>query len=65
LKSLIESTEKELKEWKDRDSVPFNQRPHFSPIYTEQDILNWRNELETLEMTYEEPVLLNKDEDYE
>jgi hypothetical protein len=65
LKHLIESTEKELKEWEDRDNVPFNQRPHFSPIYTEQDILNWRNELETLEWTYEEPVSIKKNEDYE
>ena len=65
LKSLIESTEKELKEWEDRDNVPFNQRPNFAPIYTEQDILNWRNELETFEWSYEEPVFLNKDGDYE
>ena len=41
-------------------------RPTFSPMWTEQDILGWRNELELLEWTYEEPVSINKNkEDYE
>lgn len=62
---LIKSTEKELKEWEERDNVPFHSRPIFSPTGTEQDILDWRNELETLEWTYEEPISINKNEDYE
>lgn len=58
LMDLITSTEKEIERFK------MNERP-FSPYCTEEDILGWRNELESLEWTYEEPVLLNKDEDYE
>jgi hypothetical protein len=65
LVDLIKSTEKELKEWEERDNVPFHSRPSFAPVYTKEDILGWRNELETLEWTYEEPVSLNKNEDYE
>jgi hypothetical protein len=65
LVDLIKSTEKELKEWEDRENTPFHSRPSFAPVWTEQDILGWRNELETLEWTYEEPVSLNKNEDYE
>ena len=65
LNGLIKSAEEKLKNWEDRDNIPFHSRPTFSPMWTEQDILGWRNELELLEWTYEEPVLLNKDEDYE
>lgn len=63
--NLIKSAEDSIKEWNDRENIPFHSRPNFAPIWTEEDILGWRNELETLEWTYEEPVLLNKDEDYE
>jgi hypothetical protein len=65
LMDLIKSAEKKLKEWEGRENVPFHSRPSFTPMWTQEDILGWRNELETLEWTYEEPVLLNKDEDYE
>ena len=41
------------------------ERP-FSPYCTEEEILGWRNELETLEWTYEEPVPIKKsEEDYD
>jgi hypothetical protein len=66
LNGLIKSAEEKLKNWEDRDNIPFHSRPTFSPMWTEQDILGWRNELELLEWTYEEPVSLNKnEEDYE
>jgi hypothetical protein len=58
LMDMILTTEQEF--------VRYNkgERP-FKPFNTEEDILGWRNELETLEWTYEEPVSLNKDEYYE
>jgi protein associated with RNAse G/E len=62
---LIKSVEDSITKWKDRDNIPFHSRPTFSPIWTEQDILGWRNELESLEWTYEEPVSIKKNEDYE
>lgn len=62
---LIKSPKDSIKKWNERDEVPFQQRPHFSPIFTEQDILDWKNKLESLEFTFEEPISLNKDQDYE
>jgi hypothetical protein len=65
LHNLINSAEKEIERWNNRNNVSFNIRPSFAPIYTEEDILGWRNELELLEWTYEEPVSIKKYEDYE
>jgi hypothetical protein len=65
LMDLIKSTEKELKEWKERDNTPFHSRPTFAPVWTQEHIFGWRNELESLEWTYEEPVSIKKQEDYE
>ena len=58
LMDLIKSTEKEIERFNK------GERP-FSPYCTEEEILGWRNELETLEWTYEEPVSIKKNEDYE
>jgi hypothetical protein len=58
LMDLIKSTENEI------DRFNKGERP-FSPYCTEEEILGWRNELETLEWTYEEPVSIKKNEDYE
>jgi hypothetical protein len=58
LMDLIKSTEQELERFNK------NERP-FKPFNTEEDVLYWRNELETLEWTYEEPVSINKQEEYE
>ena len=63
---LIKSAEDSITKWKDRDNIPFHSRPTFSPMWTEQDILGWRNELETIEWDYEEPVSIKKSEyDYD
>jgi hypothetical protein len=58
LMNLIKTTEKEIERWLKKEKP-------FKPFYTEEDILGWRNELETLEWTYEEPISINKNEDYE
>ena len=60
LSSLIKSAEDNIEKWKNRDNIPYYSRPTFAPIWTDEDILGWRNELETLEWTYEEPVSINK-----
>jgi protein associated with RNAse G/E len=65
LMDLIKSTEKELKEWEDRENTPFHSRPTSTPIWTNEHIFGWRNELESLEWTYEEPVSIKKQEEYE
>lgn len=58
LMDLIKSTEKEIERWLKKEKP-------FKPFYTEEHILGWRNELESLEWTYEEPVSIKKNEDYE
>jgi len=68
--SLIKSAKDELAKWNDRDNIPFHTRPSFAPMWTEEDILVWVNDLELLEWKYEEPTSINKkdednDEDYE
>jgi hypothetical protein len=63
--NLIKTAEDEIKRWDNRENLPFNQRPSFGPIYTDEDVVGYRNELETLEWTYEEPVSIKKNEDYE
>jgi hypothetical protein len=63
--SQIKSAEDRLAKWNDRDNIPFHSRPSFAPMWNEQDILGWRNELETIEWDYEEPISINKNEDYE
>ena len=64
--SQIKSAEDRLAKWNDRDNIPFHSRPTFAPMWTEQDILGWRNELETIEWDYEEPVSIKKSEnDYD
>jgi protein associated with RNAse G/E len=65
LMDLIESAEKKLKEWEGRENIPFHSRPSFTPMWTQEDILGWKNELESLEWTYEEPVSIKKQEEYE
>ena len=65
LNGLIKSTEEKLKNWEDRDNIPFHSRPTFSPMWSEQDILGWRNELELLEWIYVEPISINIKDDYD
>jgi hypothetical protein len=62
---LIKSTEKKLKEWEGRENIPFHSRPSFTPMWTQEDILGWKNELELLEWTYEEPKPINIKYDYD
>jgi len=63
--SQIKSAEDRLAKWNDRDNIPFHSRPSFAPMWNEQDILGWRNDLETIEWDYEEPILINKSDDYD
>jgi hypothetical protein len=63
--SQIKSAEDRLAKWNDRDNIPFHSRPSFAPMWNEQDILGWRNELETIEWDYEEPISINKSDDYD
>jgi hypothetical protein len=65
LMGLIKSAEERLNKWNDRDNIPFHSRPTFSPLWNEEDIIGMRNELESLEWTYEEPKPINIKEEYD
>lgn len=55
LKREIPELEKEWEEWDNRDNVPFNKRPYFAPIYTREDIIGMKNELENYNMSFTPP----------
>jgi hypothetical protein len=56
LKHLIPQIEKEWEEWDNRDNVPFNQRPHFAPIYSKEVLENYKKELEEYDMSFTPPT---------
>lgn len=55
LKKLIPEIEKEWEEWDNRENVPFNQRPYFSPIHSKEDLESYKKTLEEFDMSFEEP----------
>ena len=55
LVNLIRDVKKELKEWENRDNLPFAQRPHFSPIYTPEDLVNYERKLSEYDMSFVPP----------
>jgi hypothetical protein len=52
---LVLDIEKEWEEWDNRDNVPFNQRPHFSPIFSKEILENYKKELEEYDMSFTPP----------
>lgn len=55
LKNNIPSIEEELDKWDNRDNVPFNQRPYFSPIYTREDLVVYKKTLAEYDMSFVAP----------
>jgi len=64
LMDLIKSTEKELKEWEDRENTSFHSRPTFAPVYTQKEIDVLKSKLETIG-GYEKPTSIQKINNYE
>ena len=60
LKFNIPQFEKELIEWDNRENLPFASRPRFAPIYTQENIEAYKQEMLELEGTFVEPVRLKK-----
>jgi hypothetical protein len=67
LKNSIPRIEEELVKWDNRDEVPFGSRPNFAPIYTHEDLGDYKKQLEEYDMTFVAPVRVNRvyDEDEE
>jgi hypothetical protein len=51
----IPELEKEWEEWENRDSVPFNYRSKFAPIYPKEYINEWKKQLEEFDMSFTPP----------
>jgi hypothetical protein len=60
----IKKYEDELKKWEDRENLPFHSRPTFAPVYTQEDIEQLKNKLETIG-EYEKPTPIKKINKYE
>lgn len=58
LTNTIPDWKAEIAAWENRDSVPFNQRPLFSPYMTTEAIAEREAELETLTQKLVQPVRL-------
>jgi len=65
LENHIPLWEKEIEEWKNRDNVPFNQRPLFQPYLKSENIEEYKKEMSQIEGTFVEPVNLKKYSDDE
>jgi hypothetical protein len=63
LENNIPGWEKEIEEWENRDNVPFNRRPLFAPIYSAEDIEQFKEEMSELKGTFVEPVNIRHSED--
>ena len=55
-KNMIPNISKELDEWDNRDNVPFNTRPMFSPIYSRENLAEMEKELAEFDMSFVPPV---------
>lgn len=55
LKRLVPKIKDELDKWDNRDNVPFNQRPLFSPIYSRGDLAEYELKLGVYDMSFTLP----------
>lgn len=55
LKKLTTSIQEELDEWDNRDNVPFKDRPNFSPIYSHEELDEYKKKLEEFDMSFVPP----------
>ena len=55
LKRLVPQIKEELDKWDNRDNVPFNQRPLFSPVYTRGELAEYELKLGVYDMSFVPP----------
>ncbi len=56
LKNIIEQLEMEIKEWNERHTLPFRDRPVFGPLYSEEELEGFKKELSEYDMNFIAPV---------
>lgn len=55
LTNLIKEIEGILNEWDNRDNVPFRERPMFKPMYSQDDLSEYKKKLEEYDMSFVAP----------
>ena len=55
LKNLIPEIEEDLDKWDNRENVPFRDRPYFAPVYTREDLDEYKKELDQYDMSFVSP----------
>ena len=55
IKNIIQSIIEELDKLDNRDNVPFNERPMFSPVYTREDLAEYEKKLADYNMSFVPP----------
>jgi len=59
LKNIVSEIEKEWEEWDNIENIPFRQRTsYFKPIYSKEDLEEYKKELENFVIDFEEPKIL-------
>lgn len=56
LKILIRDIEIALKEWDNRENIPYSHRPHFAPIYSEDDLIFHQKKYDEYDTNFVAPV---------
>jgi hypothetical protein len=56
VKNSIPRIEEELVKWDNRDNVPFGSRPYFAPIFTHEDLNDYKKQLEDYDMSFTPPI---------
>jgi hypothetical protein len=65
LKSMVPRIKKELDEWDNRDNVPFNQRPMFTPAHTRETLAKYERMLDEYDMSFVPPKPIHVYDDEE
>ncbi len=58
LKNHLPGWKKEWIDWENREGIPFNQRPHFAPYVSEEEITRYEAQVAAEETTIIMPVML-------
>jgi hypothetical protein len=59
IKNHIPQWEEAVKEWENRENIPFRERPSFAPYITKEDIEAYKKEIQELEKTVIMPKILD------
>lgn len=56
LNNLVSDITKNLDEWDNRDNMPYMYRPHFTPIYSREDLNEFKDKISSYDMSFVSPT---------